>query len=74
MSQIILNVSEDEARLLSERAQEYGYETVEAYLRAIAEIQFEDDLGLGFKQAFKDALQGKFLTEDEFWQRMADDE
>lgn len=76
MLQIILK-DELAARAI-EQAQQKGYDTPEDYiadlLNSDASIAFEDELGLGFKDAFKDALRGKWLTEEEFWQRMAEDD
>ena len=77
MIPIVLNVSEEEARRLTQRAQESGYETIEAYLRALAEqdMSASDDtddeedaatLHADFKEAFKDAIRGKFYTEEEY--------
>jgi hypothetical protein len=62
-----------------EQARLKGYATPEAYLMDlldtdIATIDFEDDLGLSFKRAFKDALQGKFHTYEEYKRMMADDD
>ena len=82
MSQLILQ--EDLANRILEQARQRGYANPEAYLLDLLEADVEewdesqvalnDDLGLGFKDAFKDAIRGKFFTKDEYRRMMADDE
>ena len=81
MTPIVLNVSIEEAERLTKRAHDSGYETVEAYLRALVENDMEEDeeddkakLHADFKEAFKDALRGKFYTREEFNRMMEEDD
>jgi hypothetical protein len=76
MTPIILNISDEKAQRLSNRALEAGYESVEAYVEALVErdlneTEDEDEIDAAtlhaeFKQAFKEVLQGKFYTKEEY--------
>ncbi len=83
MSQIpILTISEDEAERLTKLAQQRGYDAPDAYLRALVsadaeqhaiELPFSEDVRASFKRAFRDALLGNVMTEEEFWKRLAEE-
>jgi hypothetical protein len=66
-----LMLSPDEHNRLTELAQERGYDSLDAYLMALVEA---DDFEERFKRAFRDALRGDVLSEDEFWAAVNDDE
>lgn len=70
---------DDAASFIREQAAQKGYASAEKYLldlvKADAEsIRPNQAIRDSFKQAFKEALQGKVLSKEELAHRMAEDE
>lgn len=76
-----LSLNDADAQRITELAKQRGYETPEAYLLDLvaADTEPADEpldviFGEDFKQAFKDAVRGKFYTREEYERLIADDE
>jgi ribosome-binding protein aMBF1 (putative translation factor) len=79
MTKLILN--DEAAELIREKAMQRGYDDPTAYLLDLVAADSDEDIAAenrrireDFKQAFKDALQGKGMSREEFQRRLADDE
>lgn len=80
MIPIVIHVSDEQAHRLTEHAHNAGYETVEAYLRALVEADMQDTsdehpdaVRASLARGFDDALSGRTLSEDDFWHRLHSD-
>lgn len=76
MSEIILKDAIADRAI--EQARLKGYASPEEYIADLIdsdeEVEFDEDVKTSFKQAFKEVLQGKWLTEEEFWRKLAEDD
>jgi ribosome-binding protein aMBF1 (putative translation factor) len=81
MTKLILD--EEAAKLIREKAEQRGYNDPTAYLLDLVaadneeeDKQFPDNHAIreSFKRGFKEALQGKGMSREEFERRLAEDE
>lgn len=80
MTPITLHVSDEEAHRLSQRARESGYNSIEAYLRALVDADSNkypdeqpDAIHESIRRGFEDAFSGRTMSEAEFWHRLNTD-
>jgi hypothetical protein len=71
-----IELTESELQYLLQKAEQHGYPSPEAYIKSLLLTPTEavEDIRVKLKRAFRDALHDDVLTEDEFWQAVADDE
>lgn len=88
MTQLVLDISPEELERIQAQAQRRGYEDLPAYIRALIDADTADvdtdededdersleDIKAGIKEALREALRGEYLTEEEFWKSLDDDE
>jgi hypothetical protein len=79
MTKLILD--DEAADLIREKAVQRGYDDPTAYLLALVAADSDEDIAVenrrireDFKLAFKDALQGKGMSREEFKRRLAEDD
>ena len=87
MSNLILNISNEERERLDELARRRGFEESEAYLRALIEADArehgdtppftddEDDVDIRaeFRQAWRDAMTGNVISLEDLWKAVDDE-
>jgi hypothetical protein len=68
-----------ELEQITQFAHQRGYETVNAYLRALVDADMNEssadgddvDIRAGLARAWRDVLNGDVLTEEEFWKELS---
>ena len=71
MINLVLRITEEEEEQIKARAQARGFDDVNAYLKALIELDADeptlDEIRAGIKQGLREALRGDFVSLDQLW-------